>query len=112
MKDKKDSDNLRPADGLQRPYAPPTIWSLRAGIRADGLQDNQRTTKSPLETIGGGTLYEHLFGYDPIRMMPLPLAGNSTQQKPSAENPRLNVISAETNFALMEIAADLPPETL
>lgn len=101
---------MGPMDGQQRPYAPPTIWSLRAGIRADGLQDNQKATKLPIETIGGGTLYEHLFGYDPIRMMPSPLAENAIQQKPSAENPRLNVLSAETNFALRDIVSDDPPD--
>ncbi len=109
MKDKKDQNSVGPMDGQQRPYAPPTIWSLRAGIRADGLQDNQKATKLPIETIGGGTLYEHLFGYDPIRMMKK-APDEEAVSKPSAENPRLNVLSAETNFALRDMVSDDPPD--
>ncbi len=85
----------------------PTIWALRKNT------SNQNATKSP-----SGTLYEHLFGYDPIRLTPVGDMGristDNTDEihKGSAENPQLNIINAKTNFAAMEIASDLPPEKL
>lgn len=92
---------------VAQPLSPtqPTIWALRRNVRS--VQDNQ-----PSETPAvSGSLYEHLFGYDPIRVLGLhkdmPV---HTDAAVTAENPKLNIINAQTNFALMEIAADLPPE--
>lgn len=77
----------------------PTIWALRKNGRQkhDGAD---------------GTLYEHLYGYDPIRVL-RPDAANGREEaihKGSAENPNLNILNAETNFAVMELASELPAE--
>ncbi len=100
--------------GPDRPYAPPTIWSLRAGIRRDGLQDNEKATLSPkeTETLGGAAFYEHLFGYDPIRLLQQTMANPNRRSTDipaspnSAENPRLNVIAPETNFIVRDLVSE------
>ena len=76
----------------------PTIWALRKnGVKQDEEQDV-------------GTLYEHLYGYDPIRVMPLNrIAGDKKNiRKGSAENPELNIIAPQTNFIVMELASEDP----
>ncbi len=70
----------------------PTIWALRKnGHKEEEVQSS---------------LYEHLFGYDPIKVN----GKEEAIRKGSAENPGLNIINPKTNFALVEIASDLPPE--
>ena len=77
----------------------PTIWALRKNGR-------QKDDESK------GTLYEHLYGYDPIRVLRPDIANGQqeTIHKGSAENPNLNILNAETNFAVMELASELPAE--
>ena len=72
----------------------PTIWALRknAKKKEDGIS----------------TLYEHLYGYDPIRVIVNPETDEPEQaiRKGSAENPHLNIINPETNFTVMELASE------
>lgn len=106
MKDKKPFDTGAKA-GQPRPYAPPTIWALRAGIRADGLQDNRKdATKSPSDTTYGGTLYEHLFGYDPISVSPARRADAPAPAPIGAENPQLNILAPKTNFIVRDLVSE------
>lgn len=78
----------------------PTIWALRKNVRAH--QDNEPPAAS-------GTLYEHLFGYDPIRLMGGQVAAPATDTAPvSAENPNLNIIHSQTNFLVRELVSDDP----
>jgi hypothetical protein len=73
----------------------PTIWALRKkGVRQDD------------EAVG--SLYEHLYGYDPIRVLPVNRVqdGKEHIRKGSAENPELNIINPTTNFIAMQIASD------
>ena len=81
----------------------PTIWALRK---------NPRTGDAPA-SADDHSLYEHLFGYDPIRM----IGGNGhspahTEEsgQTSAENPNLNILNAGTNFAVVELASELKDE--
>lgn len=76
----------------------PTIWALRKNTRKE---DEGRAES--------GTLYEHIFGYDPIRINNAN-GDNDAIQKGCSENPKLNLINPQTNFAVVEIASDLPPE--
>lgn len=77
----------------------PTIWALRKP--APG---NHNATLSPK-----GTLYEHLFGYDPIRVTS---SSSSLAPKPediykgSAGNPQLNIINPATNFLVKDLSSD------
>lgn len=74
--------------------AEPTIWALRK----KGILESEETSVP--------SLYEHLFGYDPIQLVVKP----ETIRKGSAENPALNIINPQTNFTLVEIASDMKPE--
>ncbi len=72
----------------------PTIWALRK--------------KGKTEQTVVPSLYEHLYGYDPIKVI-LDNAPVETDPAPtSAENPKLNILNPATNFAAMEIASDEP----
>lgn len=95
-----------PTGQMIEPATQPTIWALRKNVRA--YQDNNPQPAS------GNTLYEHLFGYDPIRLVGQPplTARREEHTVVTAENPNLNIINPKTNFAVMEIAADLPPESV
>lgn len=76
----------------------PTIWALRKnGIK----QDNDENV---------GSLYEHLYGYDPIRVLPVNRVsdGKENIRKGSAENPELNILAPKTNFIVMELASEDP----
>jgi len=76
----------------------PTIWALRKKGKAE-----ENTVPS---------LYEHLYGYDPIRVLSESQAASTdakeTIRKGSAQNPNLNIINPATNYAAMEIASDEP----
>jgi hypothetical protein len=89
--------------GKAMPSVEPTIWALRK----NGLRVEQNDSDI-------SSLYEHLYGYDPIRLTSMPAKMQNSQEhsirRGSAENPGLNIINPMTNFAVMEIAADLPPE--
>lgn len=76
----------------------PTIWALRK----HGVKNHAEHEPAP-------TLHEHLFGYDPIKLQHKP-GTPETVRRGSAENPALNIINPKTNFTLIEIASDLPPE--
>lgn len=80
----------------------PTIWALRR----QGLLDERASTHIP-------SLFEHLYGYDPIRVLGK-LSADPTERealnKGAATNPRLNIIDPETRFAVSEIASELPPD--
>ena len=70
-----------------------TIWALRK---------NSKKKKDD-----STTLYEHLYGYDPIRVIRPDQDGQEEAiRKGSAENPHLNIINPETNFAVMELASE------
>lgn len=78
----------------------PTIWALRKNVRAH--QDNNAPAS-------GDTLYEHLFGYDPIRLLGGKSAAPALDATPvSADNPNLNIIHSQTNFLVMEMASEDP----
>ncbi len=84
----------------------PTIWALRKNVRA--YQDNAPPSTS------ANTLYEHLFGYDPIRLLGPAGAAMAVQPESSpvtADNPKLNIIHSRTNFLVMEMASDEPHES-
>lgn len=73
----------------------PTIWALRKnGIKQDDQDE--------------GSLYEHLYGYDPIRVLPVNRAPDPKAhiRKGSAENPELNILAPKTNFIVMELASE------
>ena len=70
----------------------PTIWALRK---------NTKKKDDP------ATLYEHLYGYDPIRVARPDQDGQEEAiRKGSAENPNLNIINPVTNFMVMELASE------
>ena len=70
-----------------------TLWALRKnGVR-------KADTHTP-------SLHEALLGYEPIRIAE---QDNDTPMV-SAENPQLNIITSQTNFLVMELASDLPPD--
>lgn len=78
----------------------PTIWALRKNPRAANT-----------DNAADHSLYEHLFGYDPIslvrgRQEPVEQDAGVT----SAQNPNLNILNAETNFAVLELVSDLPED--
>ena len=80
----------------------PTIWALRKNPRVahETAADDH-------------SLYEHLFGYDPIRMMTArPPAPQEDAAPTSAENPNLNILNAGTNFAVVEMASEMEPEKM
>ncbi len=72
----------------------PTIWALR------------KNAKKKEDSIS--TLYEHLYGYDPIRVARPEVADEPEQaiRKGSAENPNLNILNSGTNFMVMELASE------
>lgn len=78
----------------------PTIWALRKNPRAanEAAADDH-------------SLYEHLFGYDPIRMITGAAQNHMEDTAPtSAENPNLNILNARTNFAVVELASEMEEE--
>lgn len=103
MKFKGKDQNL-----ITQPIKPtqPTIWALRRNVRA--VQDNE---PQPMvkDVSSSGTLYEHLFGYDPIQVRSQTSAiENSHGSTVSAENPKLNIINPQTNFLVREMVSDDP----
>lgn len=76
----------------------PTIWALRKNTRKAG--------------DAAPTLYEHLYGYDPIKVVRNTVDATPEDEeavrKGSAENPGLNIIAPSTNFTVMELASDEP----
>ncbi len=92
-------------DGMRqpsfRPSYEPTIWALRRNVRATKQNNTPQTTPTD-------TLYEHLFGYDPIRVMK-DRERFEDIHKGSAENPQLNIINPVTNFTVMELASEEEP---
>lgn len=87
--------------GQQMPKSlEPTIWALRKkGV-------SERAARTP-------SLFEHLYGYDPIRILgdlPADPIAREMQNRAIPGNPHLTVIDPGTSFALAEIASDLPPD--
>ena len=79
----------------------PTIWALRRNVQASA-QDNHVEAPEPT-----GSLYEHLFGYDPIRVLNRYDAPRVEASAPvSADNPNLNILNSQTNFLVMELASE------
>jgi hypothetical protein len=76
-------------------YTEPTIWALR--------KQGQKAEEA--ETEAQSTLYEHLMGYDPIRVVRPPEAKQNFIRKSSAENPKLNILNPATNFALIDLSS-------
>lgn len=75
----------------------PTIWALRKPLRAND------------DTSPEATLYEHIFGYDPIRLPGTPTATEAHEEeihKGSGENPHLNIINPATNFMVKNMTSD------
>lgn len=72
----------------------PTIWALRKNSKA--------------EENAIPSLYEHLYGYDPIRVMPVNKISDKKEaiRKGSAENPNLNILNPGTNFMVRELASE------
>lgn len=80
----------------------PTIWALRR---------NPRAPETPAASNDqGGSLYQHLFGYDPIELLKKSSPDGEAMAQTSAENPKLNIINPETNFAVMEIVSEQPAD--
>ncbi|HEU4839399.1 MAG TPA: hypothetical protein VFS88_08315 [Micavibrio sp.] len=78
------------------PYTEPTIWALRKNVRAT-KQDNTPAT-----------LYEHIYGYAPIKVLPGSEEIKETVRKGSAENPSLHILNSQTGFLVREIVSDDP----
>lgn len=91
----KKSKKDRPM-GQALKYTEPTIWALRKNAHLD----EQRADGRP------ASLYEHIFGYEPIRVTPPPSQTEEEIRKGSAENPNLNIINPVTNFIVMELASE------
>jgi hypothetical protein len=73
-------------------------------LRKKGLSERESLTPS---------LFEHLYGYDPIRILadlPADPVARENRSRAVPGNPHIAVINPETSFALAEIASDLPPE--
>lgn len=87
---------------MQKPIEP-TIWALRK----QGLIDERGSTTPP-------SLFEHLYGYDPIRILghlPAdPVARAAMSADAVTNSPRLHILNPETRLAVAEIASDLPPD--
>jgi hypothetical protein len=82
------------------PYTEPTIWALRKNVRASKQDNNDPAA-----------LYEHIYGYDPIKVVrERGEAPKENIRKSSAENPSLNILNSETNFLVREIVSDDPPK--
>ncbi len=81
--------------GQSLKYTEPTIWALRKNAVKDDVAEQQP-----------GTLYEHLFGYDPIRVQAPANKLEGKIRRGSAENPALNIINPQTNFLVMEMASE------
>lgn len=78
----------------------PTIWALRK---------NPHNGNSPKGN--DHSLYEHIFGYDPISLLRSPDRPSEDKAgATSAANPQLNIINPETNFAVMELVSEDPEE--
>lgn len=75
--------------GQSYKYTEPTIWALRKNTR----QVREATD----------SLYEHLYGYEPIRV-PSQEAEEESVRKGSAENPQLNILNSKTNFIVKALA--------
>ena len=102
MKFKGKDQNL-----ITQPIKPtqPTIWALRRNVRA--AQDNEPQPAG--NAASTGTLYEHLFGYDPIQVRSQTPATDALHGSAiSAENPKLNIINPQTNFLVREMVSDDP----
>lgn len=102
MKFKGKDQNL-----ITQPIKPtqPTIWALRRNVRA--AQDNE--PQLSVNNVSTGTLYEHLFGYDPIHIARQAAPTDISEDAAiSAENPKLNIINPQTNFLVREIVSDDP----
>lgn len=80
--------------GQSLKYTEPTIWALRKNAVKD----------EPVEQTG--SLYEHLFGYDPIKVQAPANKMEGKIRRGSAENPALNIINPATNFLVMEIVSE------
>ncbi len=74
--------------GQSYKYTEPTIWALRKSTRQ--VRDATHS------------LYEHLYGYEPIRM-PAGDEGEERVRRGSAQNPQLNIINPQTNFAIRSL---------
>jgi hypothetical protein len=81
-------------------YTEPTIWALRKGARPD-VQSEDTSNEVP-------SLYEHIYGYDPIRIN-RNRAEREKIQKGSAENPGLNILNPQTNFVVKAITSKDAP---
>lgn len=80
------------------PYTEPTIWALRKNVRATKQDNNDPAT-----------LYEHIYGYDPIKVVRGHEEGSQENvRKGSAENPSLNIINSQTNFLVRDLVSDDP----
>ena len=78
----------------------PTIWALRKNTRK-------------VQNDAAPTLYEHIYGYDPIQVVRNVVTDGSPEEeeavrKGSAENPGLNILAPATNFLVMELTSDEP----
>lgn len=90
----------------------PTIWALR---RNTSNQNEGQLQTGLSRELSAATLYEHLFGYDPIRLLGLPAsrateAPSSASRETAATNPRLQILNPATSFTVSELASDLPPD--
>ncbi len=72
-------------------YTEPTIWALR------------KNTKQVRDATH--SLYEHLYGYDPIRVPEHDAEEEESVRKGSAENPNLNILDSTTNFIAVQLAS-------
>lgn len=84
-------------------YTEPTIWALRKGARHDGAD------MIADEANNAPSLYEHIYGYDPIRIVRNRTENDKNRaaiQKGSAENPGLNILNPQTNFVVKAMTSD------
>lgn len=87
--------NLHPAGTIRS--TEPTIWALRKNIKAS-RQDNAPMAER--------SLYEHIYGYDPILVSRPAAVREEEVRKGSAGNPGLNILNPQTNFAVKELTSE------
>lgn len=85
-------------------YTEPTIWALRKGVRVGDAPEGADDANA------GPSLYEHIYGYDPIRIVRNRAEREKSReaiQKGSAENPALNILNPQTNFVVKAMTSDV-----
>lgn len=83
-------------------YTEPTLWALR--------KNAQKRKTAQYE--GQDELYEHIFGYDPIKVAIRNFVSKKEQpaSETSARNPKLNILDSQTGFAVRALVSEDPAD--